>query len=133
MRPCKESSHTKKQQDDNARIQCGACCRHDVVSPLGDSRSFRHSDIQTETNSIIDTLKKESVEAVVIDFHSIELVDSIMIGAIIKIARRHSVAENKAAFCEASPMMRRVLDSMNLTRMWPCFDSREDALRSFSG
>jgi anti-anti-sigma factor len=104
-----------------------------VVSPQGDSLGFRYNDIHRETNSITDRLQRDRITNLLIDFSDVEIVGSVMISSIIKIARQHGTRKGAAAFCGASPTMREVLENMNLTRLWPCFDSREEALRSFEG
>lgn len=103
-----------------------------IVSPLGDSHGFRYTDIHRETNSITDRLRREKVKNLVIDFSEVEIVGSVMISSIIKIARQHGTKQGNAAFCGASPAMRDVLQNMNLTKLWPYVDSREDALKMFA-
>ncbi len=104
-----------------------------VVSPQGDSGGFRYNDIHRETNTITDRLQRDQVTNLLIDFSDVEIVGSVMISAIIKIARQHASRKGAAAFCAASSTMRDVLQNMNLTRLWPCFETREEALKSFEG
>jgi anti-anti-sigma factor len=104
-----------------------------VVSPQGDSGGFRYNDIHRETNTITDRLQRDQVTNLLIDFSDVEIVGSVMISAIIKIVRQHGTRKGSAAFCGASPTMLDVLQTMNLTRLWPCFDSREEAFKSFEG
>ena len=102
-----------------------------VVTPQGDSTGFRYNDIHAETNAIITLIGRQKCRHLVIDFGSVEIVGSIMISAIIKLARRITSHKGQAAFCCASETMQDVMQSMNLTRLWPCFDSLEDAISSF--
>ena len=104
-----------------------------VVSPLGDSHGFRYNDIHRETNSITDRLRRDSVPNLLIDFSDVAIVGSVMISAIIKIARQHGLQKGNVAFCGAAPSMRDVLQNMSLTKLWPCFDTRDEALKSFHG
>lgn len=104
-----------------------------VVSPQGDSGGFRYNDIHRETNTITDRLQRDRITNLVIDFSDVEIVGSVMISSIIKIARQHGNRKGRAAFCGASSTMRDVLQTMNLTKLWPCFDTREEALKSFEG
>ena len=103
-----------------------------VISPRGDSHGFRYNDIHTETNAITDRLRRDRVRNLLIDFSDIEIVGSVMISAIIKIARQHGGQKGTAAFCGTSEHMLEVFHAMNLTRLWPCFDSREEAVESFA-
>jgi len=102
-----------------------------VVTPQGDSTGFRYNDIHGETNAVITAIDRQNAEHLVINFASVEIVGSIMISAIIKLARKITSKKGQAAFCDASVTMQEVMQSMNLTRLWPCFDSQEEAIKSF--
>jgi anti-anti-sigma factor len=102
-----------------------------VVTPQGDSTGFRYNDIHSETNSVIADIDRQKAQNLVINFNSVEIVGSIMISAIIKLARKITSKKGKAAFCCASETMQEVLQSMNLTRLWPYFDSEEAAVKFF--
>ena len=102
-----------------------------IVTPQGDSTGFRYNDIHSETNAVITSIDRQNAQNLVINFDSVEIVGSIMISAIIKLARKITSKKGQAAFCRASPTMDEVMQSMNLTRLWPCFDSQEEAIKSF--
>ena len=102
-----------------------------VVTPQGDSSGFRYNDIHAETNAVITAIDRQKAQNLVINFNSVEIVGSIMINAIIKLARKITSKKGQAAFCSASETMEEVMQSMNLTRLWPCFDTQEEAIRSF--
>ena len=102
-----------------------------VVTPQGDSTGFRYNDIHSETNTVITTIDRQGARNLVINFNSVEIVGSIMISAIIKLARKITSKKGQAAFCCASDTMQEVMQSMNLTRLWPYFDSEEEAIKSF--
>lgn len=102
-----------------------------IVSPHGDSSGFRYNDIHAETNALITLIGRQKCQHLVINFSGVEIVGSIMISAIIKLARKITSQKGQAAFCCASETMREVMQSMNLTRLWPCFDSLDDAITSF--
>lgn len=103
-----------------------------VVSPQGTSQAFRYNDIHRETNALNDRMRRDGCEHLIIDFSNVEILCSIMINAIIRIARQHQSQKGTAAFCEASPTMCDVIQSMNLTRLWPYYQSRQDAIASFN-
>jgi anti-anti-sigma factor len=102
-----------------------------VVTPQGDSTGFRYNDIHAETNAVITAIDRQNAQNLVINFNSVEIVGSIMISAIIKLARKITSKKGQAAFCSASETMEEVMQSMNLTRLWPCFESQEEAIKSF--
>ena len=102
-----------------------------VITPQGTSQNFRYNDIHRESNALIDRLRREKARHLVFDFGSVEILCSIMINAVIRVARQHDIQKGTSAFCAASPSMRDVIHNMNLTRLWPYFDTREDAVESF--
>ena len=102
-----------------------------VVMPQGDSTGFRYQDIHNDTNAVITAIDRQNAQNLVINFENVEIVGSIIISAIIKLARKITSKKGQAAFCGASETMQEVIHSMNLTRLWPSFDSQEDAIRSF--
>lgn len=102
-----------------------------VVTPKGDSTGFRYNDIHSETNAVITSIDRQKAQHLVINFQSVEIVGSIMISAIIKLARKITSKKGNAAFCCTSDTMQEVMQSMNLTRLWPCFETQEEAIKSF--
>jgi anti-anti-sigma regulatory factor len=103
-----------------------------VVTPLGDAIGFRYNQIHTETNGLTELLDKHNVENLIIDFGAVEIVGSIIISSIVRLARKITGRHGKAAFCNASSTMQDVVQTMNLTRLWPYYDSREAAIAAFA-
>jgi anti-anti-sigma factor len=99
-----------------------------VVCPQGDATGFRYNDIHRDTNALCDLIDRKDIENLVIDFSQVNILGSIIISSIIKLARKISTKEGKACFCQASDSMRDVVTSMNLTRLWPYFDTLNDAI-----
>lgn len=104
-----------------------------VVIPNGDAAAFRYQDIHSATNSLVDSINRQKISGMVVDFGEVEIVGSIMISSIIKLARSISSQKGTAAFCNASESMRDVISTMNLTRLWPHCDSRDEAIASVTG
>lgn len=102
-----------------------------IITPQGDSTGFRYNDIHSETNAVITAIDRQQARNLVVNFNSVEIVGSIMISAIIKLARKINSKKGQAAFCCASDTMQEVMHSMNLTRLWPYFDTQEAAIESF--
>ncbi|MBT7817554.1 MAG: STAS domain-containing protein [Polaribacter sp.] len=102
-----------------------------IVTPQGNSTGFRYNDIHAETNAVITAMDRQNARNLVINFNSVEIVGSIMISAMIKLARKITAKKGQAAFCSASETMKEVMQSMNLTRLWPYFESQEEAIKSF--
>jgi len=109
------------------------CERHNeivVVVPQGDAVGFRYQDIHLESNAVIQMLDQPHVAHLVIDFGVVQLLGSIIIGSLLKFARRVSNRGGRVAFCGASPQMREVLETMNLGQLWPYCESRDEAFRT---
>lgn len=102
-----------------------------VVTPQGNSTGFRYNNIHAETNALITAMDRQNARNLIINFNSVEFVGSIMISAMIKLARKIAAKKGQAAFCSASETMKEMMRSMNLTRLWPYFDSQEEAIKSF--
>lgn len=103
-----------------------------VVTPQGDATGFRYNDVHNETNALLDFIQRGRSIHVVVDFSQVEIIGSIMISSLMKIARKVGERGGQACFCHASDPMREVIRSMNLTKLWPYFDTRETAIASLS-
>lgn len=103
-----------------------------IVTPQGDATGFRYLDIHRDTNSLVELIDRQGIENLVIDFSQVNILGSIIISSIIKLARKISTRNGKACFCQASEPMHQVVSSMNLTRLWPYYPTREEAIAEFS-
>ena len=99
-----------------------------IVIPQGDANGFRYHDVHQESNALLQILDDPSLLHVVIDFTSEQMLGSIIISVIIKVCRKAGGKGGKAAFCNASPDMLEVLQTMNLTRLWTHYPSRAEAI-----
>jgi anti-anti-sigma regulatory factor len=77
-----------------------------VVTPQGDATGFRYTDIHRDTNALVDLIDRQEIENLVIDFGQVNILGSIIISSIIKLARKVSSKEGKACFSQASESMR---------------------------
>jgi len=102
-----------------------------VVTPQGDSTGFRYAEIHQETNSICDLIARGETIDLIIDLGQVQILGSIIISSIIKIARKINEQRGDACFCQAGSFMREVIHTMSLTKLWPYFDSLDDAIGSF--
>jgi len=103
-----------------------------VVAPNGDANGFRYQDIHTATNTLVDSISRQKIRQMVVDFGEVDVVGSIMISSIIKLARSIARQQGSAAFCNSSETMRDVISTMNLTKLWPYFDSRDEAIAALT-
>jgi anti-anti-sigma factor len=99
-----------------------------ILMPQGDPSSFRYNDIHTETNALLDYIQRGRTKHLVIDFGQVELVSSIIINSMVKMARKVGDRGGDCVFCSANQAMCDVLRSMNFTKLWPYHDSRQASL-----
>ncbi|MHC4877839.1 MAG: STAS domain-containing protein [Planctomycetota bacterium] len=99
-----------------------------VVTPNGDASAFRYQDIHTATNTLVDSIARQKVQRMVVDFGEVDVVGSIMISSIIKLARSIARQQGTAVFCNSSETMQNVISTMNLTKLWPYYESRDEAV-----
>jgi anti-anti-sigma regulatory factor len=104
-----------------------------IVCPQGDALGFRYNDVHQESNTTLQTLSDPSLKHLVIDFASKQMLGSVMISVIIKLCRSVGTKGGRAAFCNASPDMLDVLNTMNLTKLWKHYPNRADALAAVRG
>lgn len=103
-----------------------------IVAPIGDGLSSRSADIQIRANQIRRTLKQSDIKHIVIDLERLDYFGSEVIGPIVAFARDISNQGGRAAMCGVSRKMRQVLDNMYLLKLWPHFETRDEAVQSVS-
>ncbi len=101
-----------------------------VVIPQGDLLSFRYQDVHLESNLVLTFLDQKNITGLVLDLSQVPLLGSVMVGSLLKFARRVTDRKGKAAFCCASPEMLKVLDTMNLRSVWPYYETRKEAINA---
>ncbi|MCA9077298.1 MAG: FHA domain-containing protein [Planctomycetaceae bacterium] len=97
-----------------------------IVRPQGGIRSTGYQQIQLESNIITQLLiTRPSLPHLVIDISDADVMDSIIMNSIMAMCR---AAKGRAAVCNASSAMLSILSEISLTKVWPHFATREDAL-----
>ncbi len=98
-----------------------------IVEPQGGVRSAGYQELQLESNIVTQLLKTRSkLPHLVVDIHQADVMDSIMVNSVMAMCR---AAKGRAVICNASEDMLSILSEMNLTRLWPHFSTREEALQ----
>jgi anti-anti-sigma regulatory factor len=82
-----------------------------VVTPQGDASGFRYNDVHSETNALLDYIQRGRAIHVIVDFSQVEIIGSIMISSLMKIARKVGDRGGQACFCQATGPMREVMQS----------------------
>ncbi len=92
--------------------------------------THRYTDFRLEANQVVAEIRQGRPPRVVVDLGQVLLLTSVAIGAVVKIARESRSMGADVCLCNASDNVLNVLDTMNLTNLWPHFESLHDALAS---
>ena len=103
-----------------------------VVIPQGAGLNFRYPDVHRESNELFRMLDGPDVEHVLIDLSAVDYIDSVIIGAIIRLLQKARQRRGQAVFCCASESMREILKSIKIGTLWPLYDTREKALAAIA-
>ncbi|MCA9018046.1 MAG: STAS domain-containing protein, partial [Planctomycetaceae bacterium] len=93
---------------------------------------IRLSNVQVESNKVLRLFDAPDVKNVIIDLSRVDYLDSIIIGAIIRLLQRARQTGGQAVFCSACDNMQNILKCIKVGTLWPLYDSREDALAALS-
>lgn len=103
-----------------------------VVIPQGSTMQFQYSNVQVESNKVLRLFDAPEVKNVIIDLSEVNYLDSIIIGAIIRLLQRAKQTGGHAVFCNACENMQNILKCIKVGTLWPLYDSREAALAALN-
>lgn len=101
-----------------------------IVVPTGDGSAFRYQDLQLEVNAIRSHLSQGKANNLIIDLNEMDYFGSEFIGALVSMAREVRNRRGKAFMCDATPQMLEVLKGMSLFKLWPYYESQNEALQA---
>jgi anti-anti-sigma factor len=104
-----------------------------IVIPTVDGCGFRYQQLHIEANNLQRKFEMRSFENLVIDLAGLNYFGTELIGVMIRLARSVTNFGGRTAFCAPSPRMLEVLESMRLTKLWPIFAGRAEALEHVKG
>lgn len=99
-----------------------------IVVPQGSTIEFQYSNVQVESNKVLRLFDNPETKNVIIDLSKVDYLDSILIGAIIRLLQRAKQSGGQAVFCNASENMQNILSCIKIGTLWPLFDSCEEAI-----
>ncbi|WP_417850046.1 STAS domain-containing protein [Thalassoglobus sp.] len=99
-----------------------------VVTPMGEGSAFRYQDLHLESNVIRQQMMKPENKHLVMNLAQLTYFGSEFIGSLVSMMRETRARGGQARFCSANEQMKQVLQNMSLFKLWPHFDSIEDAL-----
>ena len=103
-----------------------------IVVPQGSTLQFQYSNVQIESNKVLRLFDAPEIKNVIIDLNQVEYLDSILIGAIIRLLQRAKQSGGQAVFCQACENMQNILSCIKVGTLWPLYDSREQAITALS-
>ncbi len=103
-----------------------------MVIPQADPASFRYNDVHLEANAVIRLLSGPEVSGLILDFSLADYASSLIIGSLIRMARKVTDHGGKAVMCCATENMRDILGTMRLFRLWPHYETRDAAFEALS-
>jgi len=86
---------------------------------------------ETFERSVVDRLSKEPAD-IVINLSRVTYMSSSGIGALLAVFRFIGGKEKKMAICEVSPVVKKLLDVVEIGQIFKIFDHEDDAIASFS-
>lgn len=104
-----------------------------IVLPLGPAMNYLYKDVHTESNGILEEFMQKKYVNVLIDLSKVDYIDSIIIGAIIRVLQKAKAAGGHAIFCHATENMQEILESIKIGKLWPLYATREEALAALQG
>ena len=99
-----------------------------VVLPLGPAINYLYKDVHAESNGLLEEFSANQHVNTIVDLSKVDYVDSIIIGALIRLLQKARMAGGQAVFCSASDNMKDILSCIKIGTLWPLFSTRDEAL-----
>ena len=104
-----------------------------VVTPVATKTSYRYQDVHLESNSVTRLLDDPELVHVVVDLNRINYAGSVVIGALVRMARKITEDGGRVAFCCVTEGMDDILRKMGLFRLWTKCETLDEALQLVAG
>ena len=99
-----------------------------IVTPGGDGNGFRYNDLHSETNAIRGHMMKPGTKHLIVNLEKMDYFGSEFIGALVSMLREVKTRGNEACLCCANAQMLGVLQNMSLFKLWPHYETKEEAI-----
>ena len=99
-----------------------------VVVPQGATMNFQYTDVHLESNELFRILDEPDIKNVLIDLGAVDYIDSIIISSLLRVLTKSRQLGGKGVFCRASDDVKEVLKCIQIGKLWPLFDTQEEAL-----
>lgn len=103
-----------------------------VITPQHSLGSLIESEIQNELSEALDIVEGEGARNIVIDFVNMSYFGSSVLESQLRLWKSVERAQGKMVLCNVSAVGREVLGISRLDRIWPVYDSRQEAISAVS-
>lgn len=99
-----------------------------ILTPMGDGASFRYQELHLDVNAIRAEMAKPGNRHLILDLQHMEYFGSEFIGGLVSMLRETKNRGGVACFACATTQMMNVLKTMSLFKLWPHFNTLEEAI-----
>ena len=99
-----------------------------VIVPQGATMNFQYTDVHLESNELFRIIDEPELENVLIDLGAVIYIDSIIISSLLRVLTKSRQLGGKGVFCCANNEVKEVLGCIQIGRLWPLFETRDEAL-----
>ena len=99
-----------------------------VIVPQGATMNFQYLDVHLESNELYRIIDEPQLENVLIDLGAVDYIDSIIISSLLRVLTKSRQQGGTGVFCCASDEVKEVLSCIQIGRLWPLYETRDEAL-----
>jgi len=103
-----------------------------VIAPQGPTMDFQYNDVHLDSNSLLRVLDEPDLKNVVIDMNVVNYIDSIIISSLLRSLTKSRQLGGTGVFCCVSDAVAEILKCIQLGKLWPVFETRDEALASMA-
>ncbi len=103
-----------------------------VIIPQGPTLNFQYQDVHHEANSLYRIADEPQVQNILVDLSAVDYLDSIIIGAMVRLFQKPKNRGGQSVFCCGKPELLEVLKCIRVGSMWPHVETRDDAMKILS-
>ena len=99
-----------------------------VIVPQGATMNFQYTDVHLESNELFRIIDEPELDNVLVDLGAVTYIDSIIISSLLRVLTKSRQSGGKGVFCCANDEVKEVLSCIQVGRLWPLFETRDEAL-----
>jgi anti-anti-sigma factor len=90
--------------------------------------NFQYTDVHLESNELFRIIDEPELDNVLVDLGAVTYIDSIIISSLLRVLTKSRQSGGKGVFCCANDEVKEVLSCIQVGRLWPLFETRDEAL-----